>query len=182
MTSMESSKLLIIFYYFLTKSISCKRNLLDYSTHFKYIPLIELKIIYISILFSNIYILLIVSKKLFHLNSNFSYWIEAKTNKISESLTKPNQPTFSWEILGSVENSMRVKINWIPDLNGNPGSHFFVQYRMRGIREWNETDHIDTDDYVIIDDLSRRERYEFKAISVEGDLMAESEIQDVFIG
>lgn len=77
---------------------------------------------------------------------------------------------------------MRVKINWIPDLTENSGSHFFVQYRMRGIRAWNKTQHIDTDDYVIVDGLLRSERYEFKTISVEGDLMAESEVQDVFIG
>ncbi|XP_055305922.1 neuroglian-like isoform X2 [Sitodiplosis mosellana] len=106
------------------------------------------------------------------------YFIEAKTDILKEPM-KPDRPSLSWKIMSSNESDMKVKVNWIPDISGNPGSHFFVKYRIKGKTDWTHIDPIHTEDFVIVDSLLRSETYEFEVVSVDGDQMAESEVKEV---
>lgn len=96
--------------------------------------------------------------------------------------TKPDQPSFSWEILSSDKINMKVRVNWKPNFTRNSGSHFFVKYRIKDEENWTDIDPTYADDYVTVNSLSRCETYQFQVVSVDGDQMAKSDIQEVFLG
>jgi neuronal cell adhesion molecule len=56
-----------------------------------------------------------------------SYYIERKTSK--GLAAKPDPPKFGWERLDSNNGLASIQLNWQPNLEGKPGSHFFGQYR-----------------------------------------------------
>ena len=84
--------------------------------------------------------------------------------------------------MSSGETNVTIRVNWIPNLDGNPGSHFFVKYRSKGEDNWTDIDPIYEEDYVIVKELSRGEAYQFQVVSIDGDLKAESDVQEVFLG
>jgi len=57
-----------------------------------------------------------------------SYFIEQKTR----TSQRPDIPQFTWETVPVENGYSHVKITWLPNLNGNPGSHFFVKYKLKG--------------------------------------------------
>lgn len=73
-----------------------------------------------------------------------------------------------------------IKVDWRPNINaGRPGTHFFVKYRIKGETTWLTSD-VELDDmHTIIRGLQPDETYEFVVISVDGEHLAESQIQDV---
>lgn len=65
-----------------------------------------------------------------------SYFIEQKTR----TSQRPDIPQFTWETV-PVENGYSiVRVIWLPNLNGNPGSHFFVKYKLKGETIFLETE------------------------------------------
>jgi hypothetical protein len=66
------------------------------------------------------------------------YFIEETTGK-EGARNKPDPPSFAWDYLppqfdsetGGLGSggSAGVRITWLPNSEGEPGSHFFVQYR-----------------------------------------------------
>jgi len=64
-------------------------------------------------------------RTLVHLHS---YFIEQKT-RMSQ---RPDVPQFTWETVPVENGYSNVKVIWLPNLNGNPGSHFFVKNRLKG--------------------------------------------------
>jgi len=45
---------------------------------------------------------------------------------------RPDVPQFTWETVPVENGYSNVKVIWLPNLNGNPGSHFFVKNRLKG--------------------------------------------------
>lgn len=41
-------------------------------------------------------------------------------------------PLFTWEAIPKENGYSNVRIIWQLNLNGNPGSHFFVKYKLKG--------------------------------------------------
>lgn len=73
----------------------------------------------------------------------------------------------------------KIKVNWLPNVSGRPGTQFFAKYRIRGESTWLRTDDIKDDDFVVIHGLETDETYEFVVVSVDGNHLTESHIQDV---
>lgn len=107
----------------------------------------------------------------------FSYFIEQKT--LSTDSFPPDRPDFVWEQLPSENGFATIKVNWIPNVSGKPGTHFYTKYREKGDTTWLTTDYELNNDYTIIRGLQPDKKYEFVAISVDGEHLAESQIQDV---
>lgn len=81
--------------------------------------------------------------------------------------------------MASENGYVPVRVNWMPNVNGRPGSHFFVKYRIKGETTWLNSDQEFNNDYIIIPGLQPDTEYEFAAISVDGDHLTESNVQEV---
>lgn len=91
----------------------------------------------------------------------------------------PDRPDFVWEQLPSDNGYAIIRINWLPNLNGRPGTHFFAKYRIKGDTTWLSTDSVLEDDFVVIRGLQPDDVYEFVVISIDGEHLTESQIQEV---
>lgn len=107
----------------------------------------------------------------------FSYFIEQKT--LSGLSVEPDTPDFTWESLPSENGYANIKVNWMPNLRGKPGSHFFAKYRIKGETTWLQSDNILEDDYVIVRGLEPDQNYEFVVASVDGEFLKESYAKEV---
>lgn len=92
---------------------------------------------------------------------------------------EPDRPDFSWEHLPSENGLESIKVNWLPNVNGRPGTHFFVKYRVKGEIYWSDTDYVLDEDFIIIRGLIPDETYEVVVISVDGNHMADSENKEI---
>lgn len=91
----------------------------------------------------------------------------------------PDVPQFAWERLPTDNGYANVKIVWLPNLDGKPGSHFFAKYRIKGESEWLKSDPQLQDDYLIVRALEPDSNYEFVVVAVDGDYLTESAPQEV---
>lgn len=64
---------------------------------------------------------------LLHVISYYSYFIERKTRVSGAHV--PDVPTFAWSKLPTENGFATVKVDWVVNPNGKPGSHFYVKYR-----------------------------------------------------
>ena len=55
------------------------------------------------------------------------YYTECDTN--AQSLVPPSRPSFRHAVMNPENGHARIKITWMPQIDGQPGSHFFVQYK-----------------------------------------------------
>lgn len=55
------------------------------------------------------------------------YYTECDTNP--QSNVPPSRPRFKYVVLNSEEGHARIKVTWMPQIDGQPGSHFYVQYK-----------------------------------------------------
>ncbi|XP_020282519.1 neuroglian isoform X2 [Pseudomyrmex gracilis] len=103
------------------------------------------------------------------------FFIEQKTR----TSQRPDIPQFTWETV-SVENGYsNVKVIWLPNLNGIPGSHFFVKYKLRGETISTLSDPEFQLDTIEIRGLQSGEVYVMSVVAVDGDYMTESASQEV---
>lgn len=109
----------------------------------------------------------------------FSYFIDAKTSEKDEKSMTPDRPDFTWEQLPSTDYFGGIKVKWLPNVTGKPGTHFFAKFRQEGASMWSETDYVLDDDSVEINDLLEDEVYEVAVVSVDGEYMTESNIQKI---
>ena len=58
----------------------------------------------------------------------YSYFVEQQTR----ASQKPDEPHFTWETFPKENGYSNVRVIWHPNLNGNPGNHFFVKYKLKG--------------------------------------------------
>lgn len=103
---------------------------------------------------------------------NYSYYIESKTLVLGA--TKPDVPDFSWENQPTDNGYAKIKINWKPKTDGNPGSHFYVQHREVGESKYLESPPQINEDFVEIGSLNPDKKYEVRVVSVDGDFNQES--------
>nr|XP_023019782.1 neuroglian [Leptinotarsa decemlineata]XP_023019783.1 neuroglian [Leptinotarsa decemlineata]XP_023019784.1 neuroglian [Leptinotarsa decemlineata] len=104
------------------------------------------------------------------------HFIERQTKPLGSHI--PSKPSFTWEIVKPGPPSS-VKVRWLPNEDGNTGSHFFVKYRKKG-----ESDHLVTDpekneDFLIVPGLEGTTVYEFIVTSVDGQYYKDSDSQEV---
>lgn len=57
------------------------------------------------------------------------FFIEQQTKSSLSEGTKLDKPEFKHEHIANNNVFDTVRILWVPKLDGNPGSHFFVKYR-----------------------------------------------------
>ena len=67
------------------------------------------------------------------------HFIERTTK---ENLPRPpDRPSLVWSHVPNEDGTEgnNIKVTWLPNTQGRPGSHFFVQYRRHGESEFSET-------------------------------------------
>ncbi|CAG0896608.1 unnamed protein product, partial [Cyprideis torosa] len=100
------------------------------------------------------------------------YFIERSTNPAGEA--QPETPNFTWEHVHQDEGLAAVRIRWLPNMQGTPGSHFYVQYRKRGETLYQRTEDELYEDFKVVDSLQPGEVYEFRVVAVDGTAFAYS--------
>ncbi len=53
------------------------------------------------------------------------YYTECDTNP--QALVPPSRPKFKFSVMNNENGLARIKVTWQPQIEGNPGSHFYVQ-------------------------------------------------------
>ncbi|XP_014473407.1 PREDICTED: neuroglian isoform X2 [Dinoponera quadriceps] len=104
-----------------------------------------------------------------------NYFIEQKT-RMSQ---RPDVPQFTWITVPSETGYSNIKIVWEPNLNGNPGSHFFVKYKLKGETIFLMTDPEFQTNTIEIRGLQSGELYTMSVVAVDGEYLTESPPQDV---
>jgi len=59
----------------------------------------------------------------------YRFFIEQQTKSPLPEGTELDKPEFNYVHKGYNNNFDTVRILWMPKLDGNPGSHFFVKYK-----------------------------------------------------
>lgn len=72
-----------------------------------------------------------------------------------------------------------MRIIWLPNLNGIPGSHFFVKYKLKGETIPSESDPEFQSNTIEIRGLQSGEVYVMSVVAVDGEYMTESAPQEV---
>lgn len=91
----------------------------------------------------------------------------------------PDVPDFRVSTLPASNGLANIRVTWLPHLDGRPGSHFFVKYRIRGEPIFISTEPEMNDDSIVLRGLLPGEMYEVRAVAVDGDHVAESESREV---
>ncbi|PSN43064.1 Neuroglian [Blattella germanica] len=110
-----------------------------------------------------------------------AYFIEQRTRSRNSAAGVPDKPKFSWSKLASEEGYAKIKVVWLPNIEGLLGSHFFVKYKKKGETQFLSTDPEMNEDFIIVRGLMPGEMYEFSVVAVDGEHMTESEIEEVEI-
>jgi len=107
------------------------------------------------------------------------YYTECDTNPQAQSA--PSMPNFRYTHLRiDDENQMsRIKVTWQPFVDGNPGSHFYVQYRKQKEPLWIKTEDQLNENSIVVKGLDPGHVYEFRVVAVDGAFQTPSRIQDV---
>jgi neuronal cell adhesion protein len=112
--------------------------------------------------------------------SSREFYIERKTRPAGLS-SPPGVPDFDWEVVKVNDDGIgTVRIQWMPDKNGNPGSHFIVKYRRQGEPAFHEVQVLN-EDFVDIPEIAPRESYDFIVSSVDGNHHVDSELKTINI-
>ncbi|XP_066590095.1 neuroglian isoform X2 [Prorops nasuta] len=104
-----------------------------------------------------------------------NYFIEQSTR----SSVQPDVPQFTWESIPKENGYSNVRVIWQPSLMGNPGSHFFVKYKLKGETISLQSDPEFQTNVMEIRGLQSGETYVMSVVAVDGDYMTESQEQDV---
>ncbi|XP_055325724.1 uncharacterized protein LOC129579596, partial [Sitodiplosis mosellana] len=95
--------------------------------------------------------------------------IESKTLS-TEPAGTPDKPTLTWMQMPTPKEHLYsnyvIRMNWHPNVDGNPGTNFTAKYRKKGDEKWNYTKRIDDEDFVIVDGVSVGSIYELAVVSV----------------
>jgi len=84
--------------------------------------------------------------------------------------------------LNSGNEYVRKKVTWQPQVDGNPGSHFYVQYRKKTETQWYMSDQQLNENYVVVQGLEQDDVYQFRVVAVDGEYGTPSLTQDVYMG
>ena len=106
-----------------------------------------------------------------------SYYIERNTR--NGNAYPPDKPQFTWNQV-TLDNGMpAIKVVWHPNVDGQPGSHFFVQYRRKGETIYIKSEDEFDENFIILRGLEPNQLYEICAVVVDGDYFTESDPEEV---
>ncbi|XP_062139817.1 neuroglian isoform X1 [Drosophila sulfurigaster albostrigata] len=103
------------------------------------------------------------------------HYIEKSTLK--DDFAPPSPPTFNWEQIPSPDGSPNYRINWVPNIDGRSGSHFFTKYRVQGESKWLEVQEETVKDYQELSTLEPDTVYEVRVTSVDGHYQTDSPVK-----
>ena len=107
------------------------------------------------------------------------YYTECDTNP--QAMVPPSQPRFKYHLLNPEESGhARVKVTWQPQIEGNPGSHFFVQYKKENEPEFLRSDEELNKDSIVIRGLDSDYTYHFRVVAVDGVHQTPSETISIY--
>ncbi|XP_044013518.1 neuroglian isoform X1 [Aphidius gifuensis] len=92
---------------------------------------------------------------------------------------KPDTPRFEWGSMPMKNGYSNVKLTWIPNLAGYPGSHFFAKYKLRDETIWQESDPELQGTELVLTGLASGEKFLMAIVAVDGDYLSESQIQEI---
>ncbi|XP_025205717.1 neuroglian-like isoform X1 [Melanaphis sacchari] len=107
------------------------------------------------------------------------FFIEQQTKPPLPIDTELDKPVFNY--VHKTYNKMfdTVRILWTPNLDGNPGSHFFVKYKLKSDHLYEETKHEFDKNFIDVKGLRPGKLYELVVVVVDGDIMQESDIFEI---
>lgn len=101
------------------------------------------------------------------------FYVEERTR----ASQKPDVPAFRWETIPKENGYANVKIIWLPDRAGYPGSSFFVNYKPHNHPHEERTEPEFLSNEIEIRGLRSGEAYEMNVVAVDGKFMTASEWQ-----
>jgi len=107
------------------------------------------------------------------------YYTECDTNP--QATIAPSMPNFKYTYLRSdnLNQLPRIKVTWQPFVDGNPGSHFYVQYRKLKETTWVKTEDQLNENSIVVKGLEPGHTYQFRVVAVDGMYETPSRMQDV---
>jgi hypothetical protein len=106
------------------------------------------------------------------------YYTECDTNP--QELDPPDRPKFKYHVMDANEGQSRIKVTWQPQIEGNPGSHFYVQYKKEKEPQFISTKEELNEDSVVIRGLDPDYVYDFRVVAVDGGHETPSEVLQVY--
>ncbi|XP_011307618.1 neuroglian isoform X2 [Fopius arisanus] len=101
------------------------------------------------------------------------FYVEESTRESK----KPDVPTFRWETIPKENGLANVKVVWLPDRAGYPGSSFFVNYKLQNQAVEDRTEPQLLSNEIEIKGLRSGETYEMNVVAVDGKYMTPSKWQ-----
>lgn len=106
-----------------------------------------------------------------------TFYVEQVT-RISEA-TPPGKPSFIWQHISTKTGAPAIKITWIPNTDSNPGSHFFVKYKLYGESMFQETKPELYEDFIVLQGLEAEQTYQVAVVAVDGNYTTESGVEEI---
>ncbi|CAG2175648.1 unnamed protein product [Oppiella nova] len=110
------------------------------------------------------------------------YYIELST-KSEDSAEYPDKPSFEWYHRKSPDGKDELRVQWNPKTGSgkNPGSYFYVQYRLKGSERFLNTPKDENQDSLIVPirGLEEDKTYEIRVVAVDGQFETPSETQEI---
>jgi len=105
------------------------------------------------------------------------YYTECDTNP--QARQPPSMPNFRYTHLTAENGMSRIKVTWQPYVDGNPGSHFYVQYKKERETQWVKTEDQLNENSIVVKGLDPGQVYSFRVVAVDGEYQTPSRVQSV---
>lgn len=77
-------------------------------------------------------------------------------------------------------NGTHIRVDWIPKMDGLPGSSFRLMYRLHGgDGNWTNTTAVHNSNFTIVTNLLDEKAYDLAVVSIDGDFEAQSDVEIV---
>ena len=106
------------------------------------------------------------------------YYTECDTNR--QAVIPPSRPKFKYVVMNPESGYARIKVTWQPQIEGNPGSHFYVQYKKRSDTQFLSSEEELNLDSIVIGGLDPEYTYDFRVVAVDGIHETPSEVIPVY--
>ncbi|XP_068206070.1 LOW QUALITY PROTEIN: neuroglian-like [Palaemon carinicauda] len=111
------------------------------------------------------------------MGQGFPYYIERTTR--APGADPPGKPSFIWQHISTKTGIPAIKITWIPNTETNPGSHFYVKYKLFGESMFQETKPELYQDFTVLEGLEENQAYQVCVVAVDGEFSTESDIEEI---
>ncbi|VVC24599.1 Hypothetical protein CINCED_3A009632 [Cinara cedri] len=107
------------------------------------------------------------------------FFIERQTKPSLPEGTLLDKPDFSTDHIPNNTTFDTVRVTWKPKLDSNPGSHFFVKYKLKGSNLYESTKPEYDKNFIDVSGLVSGELYEFVVVAQDGEIIRESDIAEI---